>query len=335
MTPEEKEALSKSVRDIIADYLADPDNFQLDLSSLDLRIKMKGDRWGGVVDKPVAKFILDLDKRLHEELARVGVELPATKHGVLALRIEEGSLEAFLEYAKGIFAEIRKMKPAVQIMVLVTVLGVFGLVMAPDIIEQLNEAKLEEARGKERVELVKAVAAISENARELQQPMRGLLSNAAKDDEVFLPGSDTPMAVKEVKKTFVKATRSRYYTYQIDFPFVVQDLSFKKPGKWEIGLLFGETAFRAKLLITEEEISELLGKFQEAHKNGSVISPDLQVTAEINDKGVGPASVIGIGAPRSRSITLGEAFAKEKARAEQKTGEEEPDEEKDSANEEE
>lgn len=316
MTPEEKEILSSSVREIISKYLADPDNFQLDLSALDLRIKMKGDRWGGVVDKPVAKFILDLDRRLHEELARVGVELPATKHGVLALRIEEGSLEAFLEYAKGIFAEIRKMKPAVQIMVLVTVLGVFGIVMAPDIIEQLNEADLEEIRAQERVELVKAVGAISENSRELQQPMRGLLSTAAKDDEVYLPGSATPMKAQEVKKTLAKSTRSRYYNYQIDFPYIVQDLSFKATGEWEIGLAVGDLGFRAKLLLTEDQISELLQNFQDAHKRNSVIAPDLHITAEVNDKGVRAATVVGVGPARDGAVRLSEALAKEKARAE-------------------
>jgi hypothetical protein len=327
MTPDEKEELKTAVHGIIDRYLADPENFELDLGALELRIKLKGEKWGGVVDKPVAKFLLDLDKRLHDELQRVGVQLPKSNHGVVALRIEEGSMEAFLEYAKGIFAEFRKMKPYTQVLVLVTILGVFGVSMAPDIIEKLQEPGLRAAEQKERVELVKAVAAISENQRELQAPMRGLVKSMGKEDEIILPGSDSVLTKNEVKSTLAKATRSKTYSYYIDFPFIVQELSTKKPGEWEIGLAFGETSFRAKMMITEDEISELLRAFQEAHAAGSEISPDLQVTAEINDKGVRSAAVVGLGAPRPKAVSLGDAVAKELERAAAKNDDDEDEDE--------
>lgn len=311
MTPIEKELLTTSVHRMIDQYLVDPDNFELDLNALDLRIKLKGEKWGGVVDKPVARFLLDLDKRLYQELAKVGIELPPSKHGVVALRIEEGSMEAFLEYAKGILSEFRKMKPATQILVLVTILGIFGLTMGPDIIEKLEEKGIEEARSKERVELVKAVAAISQNTRDLQQPVRTLVDTMAKEDQIILPGAAAPMKKDEVKKALVKATRSKVISYYVDFPYIVEELSTKNPGEWEIVLAFGDTSFRAKMQITEDEISELLAKFHEAHKNGTDIAPDLQVTAEINDKGVRGAFVVGLGEPRERTVKLSEALAKE------------------------
>jgi hypothetical protein len=42
MTPKEKELLTTSVHRIIHQYLVDPENFELDLNALDLRIKLKG-----------------------------------------------------------------------------------------------------------------------------------------------------------------------------------------------------------------------------------------------------------------------------------------------------
>src|SRR5687768_7325773 len=97
MDDAEKEGLKESALRIIEDYIKNPDTFELDLSSLDFRIKLQGSKWKGVVDRPVAQFLLDVDKRVQTELARVGVPLPKSNHGVVALRIEEGSMEAFLE----------------------------------------------------------------------------------------------------------------------------------------------------------------------------------------------------------------------------------------------
>lgn len=113
----------------------------------------------------------------------------------------------------------------------------------------------------------------------------------------------------------MKATRSEVTSYHIDFPYIVEELSTKKPGEWEIVLALGDTSFRAKMQITEKEISELLAKFHEAHKNGTDIAPDLQVTAEINDKGVRGAFVVGLGEPRERTVKLSDALAKEIERA--------------------
>jgi hypothetical protein len=59
------------------------------------------------------------------------------------------------------------------------------------------------------VELVKAVAAISQNTRDLQQPVRTLVDTMAKDDQIILPGAADPMKKDEVKKALVKATRSK------------------------------------------------------------------------------------------------------------------------------
>jgi hypothetical protein len=324
MTPEEKVGLRDAVLGVIDQYVADPERFQLDLRDLDLRIKLKGDRWGGVVDRPIAKFLLDLDKRLHSEMERVGLPLPKSDHGVVALRIEEGSMEAFLEYAKGYMQQFNKMNTRSQILLLIALLGALGIWMSPEIIEKLNAPKLATNASEERVELVKAVAALADNQREIQAPMRGLVNSMAPDDKLVLPGSAEEVTKKEVKASvLVKATRSKSYQYYIDFPFVVQELSTRKPGEWEIGLAFGETTFRAKMMVTEDEVSSILAAFQEAHAKGSEISPDLQVTAEINDKGVRAATVIGVGPKRKSAISLGEAVSKEVARAKARDSSEE------------
>lgn len=303
----ENDDLVVKVQSLVHEYLLDPSKFEFDIGALNLRIHIKGPAWAGIVDKTVAKFLLDLDKKLTDELIKHGIELPATPHGIIALKVEDGSLDAFLQYAKGIFQEVRKMKPKDQLFIAGVVLGVAGFWQLPDIIEKWNapaEAKIE---SDERVALVKAVASIADNSRELEAPLRALVSKMSEEDKISLPGHRSEMEKKDAKEVLVKGTRSKLQTFYIDGRYIVEELATKTKD-WEIGLRWGDVVFRAKLMITSEEIDELMNSYQAAHASGDNIAPDFQVTAEINAKGVQSATVIGVGEARGNSKTLGEIF---------------------------
>lgn len=305
-------AIDSQIRKAIEAFVLDSSVYEFDLASLELKIRLSGPKWAGIVDKPIAKFLIDLDDMLNRELKKFGVELPESKHGLVALKIEDGSLEAFLQYSKGIFQELRKMKPWQQILLATTILGALGINASSSIIEALNQAKIEEIRASERVSLVEAVTAIEANSREVQAPVRKLVANMGDEDTVLLPVSETPLKKAQANEALVKSTRSKPKTYFVDHRYIVQELLTKDPENWEIGLRFGDVSFRAKILLTHDQVSSLMADFQAAHQKGSEIAPDLQVTATINERGIQNASLVGIGEPRADSLRLSEALAKGK-----------------------
>ncbi|TDU64145.1 hypothetical protein EI77_04329 [Prosthecobacter fusiformis] len=314
-------SVEAQINNLIDTYLAG-EQFEPDISKLGLRIYIQGDSWAGVVDKPLAKFLLDLDKKLSDELAKLGIELPNTPHGLVALKVDDGSLDAVLQYAKGILQAVTKMKLRDQLFIYLTAATALGFVMGPEIIEKIQAAPIREIEAREKVQLIEAVGKVIEATRDLQQPARGLVNSMKENDRITLPGQTGALTKKEAKDILVKSTRSKPKQYYIDGNYIVEELSTKKPGEWEIGLKWGDQTFRAKMLLSSKEVDDLMDSFQLAHLSGSNIAPDLQVTAMINAKGVYSASVVGLGDRRKGSNTLGEVYA-EIEEAANRDGEEE------------
>lgn len=297
------------LNNIIDAYLAG-EEIEADIAKLDFRIYITGTSWAGIVDRPLAKFLLDLDKKLTDELLKHGIDLPRTPHGLVALRVEDGSLDAILQYAKGILPAVKKMKTRDQVFIYIVLATSLGFVMGGDLIEKFQGASVRKIEADERVQMIEAVGKVIEAARDLQQPTRSLVNNLNEEDKITLPGQPEPLSKKAAKEVLIKGTRSKPSQFYIDGNYIVQELTTKTPGEWEIGLQWGEETFRAKLMLSAEDITELMDSFQLAHLSGSNIAPDLQVTAMINDKGVQSATVIGMGDRRDKAMTLGEVYAK-------------------------
>ena len=134
------------------------------------------------------------------------------------------------------------------------------------------------------------------------------MKTMAPADVIQMPGSANLVKKEQAKEGLSHDTRSRAKTFYIDHRYIVQELSTKKPGQWSITIKYGDQTFRAKLLLTEAEVSSLLQNFQEAHARGSEIAPDMQVTAEISARGVQAASVIALGSPRATATKLSDAL---------------------------
>ncbi len=315
MTAEEAPELEPTIAGIIDAYLDASTGFEIDISKLQLRVYLRGPSWSGIVDRPLAKFLLDLDKKITDELAVHGIELPITQHGFVALKIKEGSMDAVLQYAKGIMQEVRKLKPQQQVFILAVLLTALGLPLASGIIDKLEAPQIARIASSERVALVEAVAKVVEasRTRELQQPIRSLVNQMKTDDEIILPGQATPLKRHEAKDSFTKASRAKPETFYIDSRYIVEGLTTKTPDDWEITLKWGEVTFKAKLMVSSPEITELMESFQLAHASGSNIAPDFQVTASINAKGIQSATVVGLGDQRKNSVTIGDAFGKLRA----------------------
>lgn len=284
-------------------------SYDLKLEDLGLKIRLKGPAWGRIVDKPIARFLLDLDERLQEEMKRLGMGLPAGPHGVVALRIEEGSLEAFLQYSKGFLKEWKKMKTKEQLIIASMVLGALTVWKGPEIIRSWNEVEVEQQRSEERVELVKAVAGLEERRRDVEAPVRKLLAKLDEDDRVQLPGMGSAQKPEVAREKLASGKRSSVKSYYIDGRYIVDGLTTREPGRWQVKLRYGEIIFRAEVRLVEDEVQELLKQFQEAHKKGNDIAPDFLVTADVNQKGIQRAEVIGMGQPRDKAVKLSDALS--------------------------
>lgn len=300
--------LTSQIEALFKSYLESPSNFNFDLSALQLRIHIKGSAWAGIVDKPLAKFLIDLDKTLSDKLAEHGIQIPETPHGLVALKVEDGSLDAVLQYSKGIIQEVRKLKPKDQIFLAVVIFGALGIWQAPDIIEKLNEDKIAQIESVERVNLVKAASSAQAMSRDLEAPLRALVNRMNDSDVIQLPGRSDMVPKKEAKKLLVKGHRSKPEQFYIDGCYIVEELSTKEPNEWEIGLVWGGIHFKAKLMLNSSQVEELMSSYHLAHASGSNIAPDFQITAKINAKGVQSATVIGMGDQRKDSKTIGEVL---------------------------
>lgn len=287
----------------------------LDLDELRLHIKLSGPSWHGVIEKPVAKFLLDLDAMLANEFSEQGIVLPKTNHGLVALQVKEGSWDALLKYSKDAAIAFSIMTPGQQILIMVTVLTAIGIYKVPDIIKALQSVKLkkaeqdaEEIRSNERVQLVEAVGKIVVEQTKLQSPIRSLVNKMGENDEIELPAQDKPLKKAEAKETLAPLTRSSTDIYYVDHRYKIDDLATKNPENWQIGISYGDVSFRASLELTDSEVQNLLSDFQNAHAVGSEIAPDLHVSAKISAKGITSARVVGIGSPRKNAISLDKAL---------------------------
>lgn len=314
--------IDRKISEVVEAFSKGDAEHQFDLAELQLRIRLTGPAWAGLVDKPVAKFLVDLDAMLTDELQQLGVAIPESKHGLVALQIQEGSMDAWLKYSKEILGGFSKLKPYQQILVVCTILGALGLLNSDKIIHSLNEAKLakiiaeqEEARGRERVELVKEIGRIKDHEHQLQAPVRSLANKMTSADRMQLPGQTKALKKEEVKEALTPATRSKTDQYYIDHPYKVDSLNTKDPEHWKIGLSFGDVSFSADVLLSKEEMASLLKDFQEAHAKNSAIAPAMHVTAKVSEKGVTSAKVVGLGDPRVTARRLSEVLANAKQAA--------------------
>lgn len=326
MQPEEPQnPIATALETTIAAYVLEGKEMPFDLQTHDLRIFLKGDRWSGVVDRPVAQFLLDLDKRVKEELLKQGVEVPDDGHGFVVLRLKEGSLLAFLEFSPDLLEQITLWSHESKMLLAGTVLIAFGVWQGSQIFRTIEErkqmaieAETEAGRSRERLEMEKLrieersqvlsqLTGLIENKTAIQAPLRKLVGKMAPGDVIAFPGETEPVK-KEVATAALarRSTRSKARTYYIDQVYTIQSLD-TAPGKWSIGLHYAGKSFKAKLKITDKEVADLLKQYEEAHEKGSDVAVPLQVTAAMSASTIS-GEVIGVGPPRANNTGLAAAI---------------------------
>jgi hypothetical protein len=272
-----------------------------------------------VVDSAVASFLLELDKRIRDELSRHGIDVPSDDHGFVVLRVSEGSLVAQIEINPEILNALAGWPTEAKIVVAAAFVVALGIWKGFDYLKAASDAKTEQLKNKKDVlmaeahlKLVDTLCDITRDAASLQAPARRLIGKMTEADLITLPGAAKPVKKDDAKIVLsARTTRSKSRTYYIDQLYVVESLT-TKPKKWEIGLRYGTVSFKAKLELSDKEVAKLLADYKTAHAEGSEISPALQVTAEISPKGIRSAIVVGIGKPRPNNKGIASALKAEK-----------------------
>lgn len=317
------EEIEQQINVAVAAFLEGSAVTDFDPALIKLDFKVKGKAWHGVVDKAVAQFLLDLDLVVTRKFEEFGINLEPTKHGVISLRIEEGSLEVFFQYGEKILKQIRQMSTKDKLLASAILLTIFGFPAASDIVEKITapiaesieaerDIEMEKIRSEERERMIDRLARVTESALELQKPVRGLVAKMESGDTIILPGRVDEMDRHEAKKTLDKYKRQKPKTYYIDQVYIIEELLTKNSEKWYLSLRYGDVSFRAEIQLSEEELQKLLEGYESAHKINDPITAGLHVTAEINAKGVKTALVVGVGSPRVDNKGLSAALIEQR-----------------------
>ncbi len=306
----------KTLEAAIAAQAQGDEKYSIDIASLNLRVHIKGKKWSGLVDKPVAKFIVDFDGKVRQELKNVGIDLPKTDHGVIALDVRNGSMDGWLQLTKEFVTLYKSVPLESQIALLTAIIAGLGIYKLPVIIAAVQAARLkraesegdtalERARGETMERMLKSVEGVVAASRELQGPLRtNLIGKMGDDDVIELPESPKPLTKIEAGKSLSKSSRSKPLSYYVDHVYLIQSVNMKR-SPYEVSLEYGNVSFNAKLILSEEDSQKLWEEFKTAHAKGSVAALNLQVTARINlKKEVIDGEVVGIGKPREQSKML-------------------------------
>lgn len=287
-------------------------SFEFDPEKIQARLVIKGASWKGYVDLAIANFILDLDRTLRSVLAESGIEVPDSPRGIVVLEVRDGSTDARLKFSEAILKQWSKMKPTDKMFLVAAILGGIMAWRLPESITSWKAPELERARYEHVVKMQESLVKIMEAEPVIQKPLKGLVKKLDENDTVQLPTADHAVKRDNVIAMFSPATRTPSDNYLIDEAYIVEEITTRRPGKWHVGLKYGNISFRAELLLSNQQIETLLAAVQEAHARRSDIAPDFQVTARVNAKGVREAKVVGLGPKRADSVGLAAALASEK-----------------------
>jgi hypothetical protein len=289
------------------------------LNGVSLSLRIKGKSWGGVVNKTVARFVLNAEREIQKLCEESGIDLPDSKHGFIQIEIEEGSLLAFLNLDTILEnAEKMGMDSGDLILIISSLAVLAGILKASEIIGKCSEAKLakikgenevekEKIRSEERLKIVGLLAPVEKSERNLEAPLRGLVGKMDKGDTIEIDGKE-PLSKAEITKNFTKSVRAKPELYHIDHVYIVENLKTEEGKPWEVKIRYGDRSFPAILKLDILQQEEFVAGYGKAGKSGKVAA-DLHVTAKVSRKGVSKAEVVGLGKPRETAIKLSKALA--------------------------
>lgn len=314
--------VTESIALAIGKYLKGEGDFDLDIEQIKLKLYIRGPKWRGVVDKPVAEFLLALDKRLEDEFEKLGINLPKFERGIVAIGVKEGSFDGFLMVVPETAEYLMQLAAAQKVVVIATVMtavGAWKVLRKRVPKEELSD--VEAQRFADQAVALKQINSIEENQAKIEKPFKDLLTKATDpQDEVITPAGTEAVLIADAVKDLPAATRARGgkgNIYYIDGPYAIETLNSPKDKPWSVRLRYGsDLKFAAKLELPQEPMAFLLKEYEKAKQSNGEVAPHLQVTAQFApDNKIKGAFVSGIGEPRKGTLKISEAMAKGNAKS--------------------
>lgn len=339
----------RGISDAMESYFKGEGEFRLDLQDVKLRIYLDGPKWHGVVDKPVADFLIDLEKKLRLEFEKLEIKLPKWERGLIALEVDDGSWDALLGYTQEAVDFFKTLTPSYQTVAAGAVMATVGAwasvrrriqeAVSPveiqkakdlatareqqealgDVSPALDEAGSRENEGsalsEDKIEALAKLETIQDDSLELQRPIKTLLGLMTEGDVVTLPAEDEALeytaAIQTLEKKNARPPKQKRPTYYVDQHYVVNALN-SPPGpttKWNVKIEYAGVTFTAKL---SKLSSEDIAKFTSIYDAAFAKGTSPSVDLQVTaefDKKGNPQAAIVVGIGATRSNNIGLATA--------------------------
>lgn len=277
----------RGISDAMEAYFKGDGEFRLDLQNVKLRIYLDGPKWHGVVDKPVAEFLLDLEKKLRLEFEKLGIKLPKWERGLIALEIDDGSWDALLGYTQEAVDFFKTLAPSYQTVAAGAVMATVGawanvrrriqeavspveVQKAKDLatareqqkaledvspeLDTTDSGEIEASRlSEEKIEALAKLETIQHDSLELQRPIKTLLGLMTEGDVVTLPAEEEAFkytaAIQTLEKKAARAPKPKRPTFYVDQHYVVNALNTPSgpTSKWNVKVEYAGVPLTAGL----------------------------------------------------------------------------------------
>jgi hypothetical protein len=309
--------VTESIALAIGNYLKGEGEFDLDIEKIKLKLYIRGPKWRGVVDKPVAEFLLALDRKLEEEFENLGISLPKFERGIVAIGVQEGSFDGFLMVVPETAEYLMQLAAAQKVIVVATVMTALGAwkVLRKSVPSD-GMSLVEAQRFADQAVTLKQINSIEENQAKIEKPFKDFLKKATDpQDQVMTPAGTEPVLVADAVKDLPKGRRApavRGDIHYVDGSYAIEALNSPRDKPWSVRLRYGiDLKFAARLDLPQEAMSSLLREYEEAKKLDREVAPSLQVTAQFSPGNkIKGAFVSGLGDPRGGTLKMSEAMAK-------------------------
>jgi hypothetical protein len=284
--------------------------------SLNIRIRLHGDRWDGYADYVIANFILKLQRELfyiyneaYDESITFRSSPDKLKNLRVKVKLEEGSSFIEIDWNRLIEGLLSNMDSAhifwVIVILITAATATFSLKHILDYKRKIQERVQNNDLVKSALQT--ADKAVSGFNREMQS-MRYLIKQMHKNDVLEYPDERRHITKREAASTLPSRQTDMVLerTIWVDDRFQITVWNFKE---WSFRIKKGDTEFIASLeTLRDEDKSTVNNKIEAAYLEGKIPEADLQTIIIFADGEIYKASVIGIGPKRPEAHSFSEAL---------------------------
>ncbi len=252
---------------------------------LDFTIKLKGRIWDGAIDFRIAKYVVDFQKSVDAIVRNAGIIVDKKTRPVVKFRVEEGCSVIEVKISEAVRHIVKNMTGGqITFVAVIAILSAVGYFTSSSVLEY--KAKMLEYKAKELVQqnsqaIIKNYAqAFDEVVQKIptyEKPIRRLTSNLEKNDTIESSITGKELTRAEVKKAYPDKSRVKAENVYIDGNYLITAIKLETGA---ITIEEGNHKFDCQSSLTDEELTDLFNKVQQAYSQKRGFRLDLKITAK-------------------------------------------------------